>query len=127
MDGADAQIRFDVPAIVRKWPSLNNSRSDDSTGPYLVAEGTLDECIRHFMARPEKTRHLYDIQITPQLPLVTEILTSEYIIELARLRDFSEQARQGERQTRERMFPSSIEVVFNHQDIRVVGTYLPRG
>jgi len=55
---------------------------------YLVAEGTLDECIRHFMARPEKTRHLYDIQITPQLPLVTEILTSEYIIELARLRDF---------------------------------------
>ena len=79
------------------------------------------------MARPEKTRHLYDIQITPQPPLVTEILTSEYIIELARLRDFSEQARQGERQTPERVFPSSIEVVLNHQDIRVVGTYLPRG
>jgi hypothetical protein len=56
--------------------------------PYLVAEGTLDECIRNFMARTEKARHLYDIKTAPQPPLVTEMLTAEHVIELARLRDF---------------------------------------
>ena len=87
-DGTDAPVEFDLPAIVRKWPSINNSRRNDGTGPYLVVQGTLDECLRDFMRRPEKTRHLYDIQTTPQPPLVTEILTAEHVVELARLRDF---------------------------------------
>jgi hypothetical protein len=86
--GAEAHVRFDVPAVVRKWPSLNNARRTDGTGPYLVLEGTLDECIKEFMAKPESTRHLYEIQTSPQPPLVTEILSAELVVELARLRDF---------------------------------------
>jgi hypothetical protein len=86
--GAEAHVRFDVPAVVRKWPSLNNTRRTDGTGPYLLLEGTLDECIKEFMAKPESTRHLYEIQTSPQPPLVTEILTAELVVELARLRDF---------------------------------------
>jgi len=86
--GAEAHVRFDVPAVVRKWPSLNNARRTDGTGPYLLLEGTLDECIKEFMAKPESTRHLYEIQTSPQPPLVTEILTAELVVELARLRDF---------------------------------------
>ena len=54
MDGADVPIRFDVPAIIRKWPSLHNARRTDGTGPYLLIEGTLDECIREFMAKPNQ-------------------------------------------------------------------------
>jgi len=86
--GAEAHVRFDVPAVVRKWPSLNNARRTDGTGPYLVLEGTLDECIKEFMAKPESTRHLYEIQTSPQPPLVTEILSAELVVELARPRDF---------------------------------------
>jgi hypothetical protein len=86
MDGAEA-VRFDVPAILRKWPSLNNARRTDRD-PYLVIEGTLDECIGEFIAKPESTRHLYEIQTAPQPPLVTETLSAEHVIELARLREF---------------------------------------
>jgi hypothetical protein len=88
MDGADVSIRFDVPAVIRKWPSLKNARRADGAGPYLVIEGTLDDCIREFMARPESTRHLYEIQTAPQPPMVTETLSAEHVVELARLREF---------------------------------------
>ena len=28
-------------------------------GPYLLLDGTVDECIREFMAKPAPVRHLY--------------------------------------------------------------------
>jgi hypothetical protein len=88
MGGNEVQLKFDVPAILRKWPSLNNERRIDGTGPYLVIEGTLDECILEFMAKPESTRHLYEINTAPQPPLVSAVLSGEIVAELARLRDF---------------------------------------
>jgi len=35
-------IRFDAPAVLRKWPSLNGERISKSLGahPYLVVDGT---------------------------------------------------------------------------------------
>ena len=54
----------------------------------MVAEGTLDECILEFLAKPESTRHLYEIHTTPQPPLITEVLSGPHIVELARLREF---------------------------------------
>ncbi|MFH0297872.1 hypothetical protein AAFX91_11620 [Bradyrhizobium sp. 31Argb] len=84
----EPHVKFDVPAILRKWPSLNNSRRDGGTGPYMVTEGTLGACIREFMAKPEATRHLYEIHTAPQPPLITEVLSAAHVIELARLRDF---------------------------------------
>lgn len=83
----EAHVKFDVPAILRKWPSLNNARRNDRAGPYMVAEGTLGACIREFMAKPEATHHLYEIHTVPQPPL-TEVLSAAHVIELARLRDF---------------------------------------
>lgn len=88
MDGAQVQLRFDVPAVVRKWPSLNNSRRIDGAGPYVVADGTLDECIREFMAKPRATRHLYEIVTAPQAPFIAGTLSAEHVAELARLREF---------------------------------------
>ena len=88
MDGTEAQVRFDVPAVLRKWPSLHNARRTDSSGPYLVIEGTLDECISEFMAKPASTRHLYEILTAPQPPLIPETLAAEHVAELARLREF---------------------------------------
>jgi hypothetical protein len=88
MGGNEVQLKFDVPAILRKWPSLNNERRIDGTGPYLVIEGTLNECILEFMAKPESTRHLYEINTAPQPPLVSAVLSGEIVAELARLRDF---------------------------------------
>ena len=84
----EPHVKFDVPAVLRKWPSLNNARRNDGTGPYMVAEGTLGACIREFMAKPEATRHLYEIHTAPQPPLITEVLSAAHVIELARLRDF---------------------------------------
>ena len=87
MDGTEFSVRFDVPATVLKWPSLNNARRIDRA-PYLLLEGTLDQCIREFMAKPASTRHLYEIRTAPRPPLVTTTMSAEHIVELARLREF---------------------------------------
>ena len=86
----NAEINFDAPATLRKWPSLNNQRVSASLGahPYLIIDGTLDECIRKFMAMPVGQHHLYEIYTTPQSDLVSAVLSAAHIVELARLRDF---------------------------------------
>ena len=86
--GPDPHINFDAPAVLRKWPSLNNQRRTEGTGPYLLLDGTLDECIREFMAKPAPMRHLYEIHTSPQPPLVADVLSGEIVAELARLREF---------------------------------------
>jgi hypothetical protein len=88
MGGTKAHVNFDAPAVLRKWPSLRNERRTEGTGPYLLIDGTLDECIREFMAKPTPLRHLYEIHTAPQPPLVIAVLSGEHIVELARLRDF---------------------------------------
>jgi hypothetical protein len=83
-------LDFDAPAVLRKWPSLKNERVSAALGasPYLVADGSLDECIRQFMARPANQHHLYEIHTAPQAELIGGILSPDQIVELARLRDF---------------------------------------
>jgi hypothetical protein len=86
---AENEIDFNAPADLRKWPSLNNERVPKAWGgvPYLVFEGTLDECITQLMSKAA-AQHLYEIHTKPQPPLVTEVLQREEIVELVRLRDF---------------------------------------
>ena len=88
MGGTGVPINFDAPAVLRKWPSLRNERRTEGTGPYLLVNATLDECIREFMTKPMASRHLYEIHTAPQPPLVSAVLSGEHIVELARLRDF---------------------------------------
>jgi hypothetical protein len=85
----DHHINFDAPAILRKWPSLNNQRSADGTGPYLLYDGTLGECLREFMAKPAPTRQLYEIHTSPQPPLIAGVLSGESLAEVARFASFS--------------------------------------
>ena len=80
-------INCNAPAVLRKWPSVNSERVSGSQ-PYLSVEGTLDECVRHFMAKPTAQRHLYGIHTYPQSDIVTAVLSAEQIIEIARLRTF---------------------------------------
>jgi hypothetical protein len=88
MGGTGSYINFGAPAVLRKWPSLRNERRTEGTGPYLLIDGTLDECMREFMVKSITTRHLYEILTAPQPPVVSAILSGEHIVELARLRDF---------------------------------------
>jgi hypothetical protein len=90
MSSTGIHIDFNAPATLRKWPSLNNERISASFGarPYLVVEGTLDECIRQFLAKPASQRHLYEIHTAPQTDLVSAVLSAEHVVEIARLRDF---------------------------------------
>ena len=90
MSDTGVHIDFNAPAILRKWPSLNNERISASLGarPYLVVEGSLDECLRQFLAKPASQRHLYEIHTAPQTDLVSAVLSAEHIVEIARLRDF---------------------------------------
>jgi hypothetical protein len=83
-------IDFNAPAILKKWPSLNNERVSAALGArsYLVFDGTLDECIRQFLAKPANQRHLYEIHTASQTDLVSAVLSAEHIVEIARLRDF---------------------------------------
>jgi hypothetical protein len=82
------QINFDVPATLRKWPSIKNERASNALSTYLVVEGTLDDCIRQFMAKPVSQHHLYEIHTAPQGELVSAVLSARLILEIARLRDF---------------------------------------
>jgi hypothetical protein len=86
----EVKINFDAPATLRKWPSLNNERASASLGasPYMIIDGTLDECIKTFMSKPASQHHLYEIHTAPQSDLVSSVLSAEHIVELARLRDF---------------------------------------
>ena len=88
MGGITAHLNFDAPAVLRKWPSLRGERRTEGIGPYLLVDGTLDECVREFIAKPTATRHLYEIHTVPQPPLVSAVLSGEQIVELVRLRDF---------------------------------------
>jgi hypothetical protein len=83
------QINFDIPAALRKWPSRAKERATSSiyAGPYLLFEGTLDECIGQFMSKPASQHHLYEIHTAPQSDLVRAVVSAEHIVELARLRD----------------------------------------
>jgi hypothetical protein len=87
---SDTPIVFSAPAELRKWPSLNKQRVSASLGarPYMISEGTLDECIQQFMQLREAQRHLYEIHTVPQTDLVGAVLSTDDIVELARLRDF---------------------------------------
>ena len=87
---SDTRIDFGAPATLRKWPSVNNERVSASLGarPYMVIDGTLDECIRRFMLQPKSQHHLYEIHTAPQTDLVSAILSADHVVELARLRDF---------------------------------------
>jgi hypothetical protein len=85
---SDTHINFDAPATLRKWPSLEKKRRIGGTGPYLLVDRTLGECILEFMAKPAIQRHLYEIHTSPQPPLVADILSGEIVAELARLREF---------------------------------------
>jgi hypothetical protein len=88
MASTKPHVDFSAPATLRKWPSLNNERRTEGTGPYLLVDGTLDECIQECMVKPASMRHLYEIHTSPQPPLVRPILSGELVAELARLRDF---------------------------------------
>lgn len=85
---AGTHINFDAPAVLRKWPSVNGRRRTDGTGPYLLVDSTLDECIREFLAKPGPVRHLYEIHTSPQPPLVAAVLSDDIVAELRRLREF---------------------------------------
>ena len=85
-----AHIDFNSPAVLRKWPSLSSKRATDTRwpDPYLVDEGTLDDCIRLFMAKPINQQHLYEIHTAPLGDFVSAVLSAKHIFELARLREF---------------------------------------
>ena len=87
---SDSQIDFRAPAKLRKWPSVNSERVSASLGarPYMIIDGTLDECVRKFMSQPKSQHHLYEVHTAPQPNLVSAILSADHVVELARLRDF---------------------------------------
>ena len=87
---AKGEIDFRAPAVLRKYPSLNSQRNPDAVypAPYLLLDGTLDECIQAFMSKPTSIHGLYEIYTRPQPPIVTKVLKGEDIVGLSRLREF---------------------------------------
>ena len=78
----DTGINFSTPAELRKWPSLNKQRVGASLGarPYMISQGTLDECIQQFMQLREAQRHLYEIHTAPQSDVVGAILSTDHVV-----------------------------------------------
>jgi hypothetical protein len=79
-------INFEAPAVLRKWPSLQNERR--GSAPYEIVSGTLGECLKMLITKPSSTSHLYEIHTLPQPRLVSAVMSGEDAAELARLRDF---------------------------------------
>jgi hypothetical protein len=90
MQDDEVQIKFDAPATLRKWPSLNNERisAADGARPYLILDGTLRECMDGFMAKPISQHHLYEIHTAPQGEIISAVLSWKHVVAIARLRDF---------------------------------------
>ena len=82
-----AQIKFDAPAVLRKWPSSNDEHLAGEI-PCPVAEATLGECIALFTSKPMSQLNLYEIPTAPQGELITPVLSAQQIIELAGLWGF---------------------------------------
>jgi hypothetical protein len=70
-----AQIRFDAPAVLRKWPSSTDEHLAGEI-PDLVAEGSLGECIALFTSKPMSELQLYEIHTAPQGELITAVLSA---------------------------------------------------
>jgi hypothetical protein len=87
---AEAMIDFDAPAVLRKKPSINGKPAKDVLwpNPYLVFDGSPGECIDQFLAKPVSQRPLYEIHTAAQADVVSDVMSSEHITELARLREF---------------------------------------
>jgi hypothetical protein len=90
LSSGEAKINFNVPAVLRKHPSINGSPAKDLLwpNPYLIFDGTLGECIDQFLAKPAGQRRLYEIHTVAQADVVNNVMSSEHITELARLREF---------------------------------------
>ncbi len=80
-------IAYDVPADLKKWPSLNNQRVT-SKAPYLVYNGTLADCIRELLAKPIKQISLYDIVTERQPAFDSPVLSPGDAAEIAMRKDF---------------------------------------
>jgi len=80
-------IAYDVPADLKKWPSLNNQRVT-SKAPYLVYNGTLADCIRQLLAKPVKQISLYDIVTERQPAFDGSVLSPGDAAEIAMRKDF---------------------------------------
>jgi hypothetical protein len=83
----DLPIAYDVPADLKKWPSLNNQRVTGKL-PYLVYSGTLADCIRQLLAKPVKQISLYDIVTEPQPAFDGPVLSPGDAAEIAMRKDF---------------------------------------
>ena len=83
----DTQIKLDTPAVLRKWPSFKNERLSSSELPYSVMDGTLRECIKAFIAKPDSQHHLYEIHTSPQGEIIGPVMGWKNIVELAQQLD----------------------------------------
>ena len=86
MTAQDIQINFDAPASLRKWASIRSERLSDVPCPYLVQDGTLEECIAELLLKPASQHHLYEVHTDPQEPWIKAVLNAARVYELVRLR-----------------------------------------
>ena len=90
MSEATPPILYDRPATLQKWPSRESRRlaTGDTIHAQPVFDGTLAECIEHFLAKPISQRALYNIFTERQPGLRDTILDANYILQIAGRNDF---------------------------------------
>ncbi len=88
MFGEGSPIFYDVPADLKKWPSLRGQRLNGGREPYLVFNGSLADCIRELLAKPVKGISLYDIVTDPQPAFNRKVLSPGDAAEIAMRTDF---------------------------------------
>jgi hypothetical protein len=83
-------IRFEMPAALYKWPSLDARRvtAGYSIKALRTYDGTLADCVREFMLKPINQRPLYEIVTDPRAGLRDYILRPNEIVEISERTDF---------------------------------------
>jgi hypothetical protein len=83
-------VRYDAPAKLEKWPSLEARRLRN--GSMIVSQtvfsGTLAGCVREFIAKPESQRPLYEIFTDEDAAFNKPILDALDIAALSEREDF---------------------------------------
>jgi hypothetical protein len=90
MINPEVPVRYDAPATLRKWPSINGGRISpaDGAAPYTVFGGTLAECIREFLAKPINQHGLYEVATPPQPAFERQVLTAPDVAGIIARADF---------------------------------------
>jgi hypothetical protein len=83
-------VKYDVPATLHRWETLEKKRAGDAEalGDKVVWTGTLAGCVKRFLSKRKADRALFEIIVGDEAGIGKTILEPDDILEFAARGDF---------------------------------------